>query len=122
MTVHDEHFMSDELDSAIEAISAAMAEAMSLQGFISHNPAILFNGRSYYFGSSLHGSESGDRVVWDLGSGLNNWEPVMEDFLLNKDTYIYDLATGAAKMMIEEDRDKGFGVGLWRKTKEIDNE
>ena len=102
MTTNDKHIISDEMESAIEAISAAMTESMSPQGFISHNPAILSNGTTYYFGSSLHASDFGDRVVWDLSAGLDNWEPVMEDFLKNKDTYIYDLAVGAAEMMIEE--------------------
>jgi len=42
-------------------------------------------------------------VLWDIEKyGWQNYEPVWEDYLINKDTYIYDLATVAAKTMLKE--------------------
>ena len=103
MTTIDKHIISDAKESAVESINSAMTEFLSVRGYQQSNPSILFDGSRYYYGSSLSGIKRGHRVLWDIEKyGWQNYEPVWEDYLINKDTYIYDLATIAAKTMLKE--------------------
>jgi len=64
-----EHTMTDKaIKQLVAAIEAAMEDHLENGAFTPHNPAIIYDGKRYYYGSTLIEQEV--KVIFDLADGF----------------------------------------------------